>query len=444
MIAAQRRRLSRTIALLVSADVAALAVTAAVTAQFTTRPLAIAGVILAVAVPLSWALLRFPLRRMHANLGALTDGVRGFADGDFSLRLRVTGDDEITDLVGMYNDIGNVLRAHRNESLQRELLFETVLQATPLAIVLTVGSGRVVYANRAAREIFTPGERLEGRRFDEILLAAPAMREAFAGDRDTLFTAESESYHLSRRTFYLNGNPHLLWIANRLTPELRRQEVEVWKRAIRVLNHELNNSLAPIRSLFHSARVIRHREEQWHRMDEINAAVEERLDYLQRFLDGYAAFARLPKPRPQPVQWIDVLQTVRRIVPFSVADPPPSHAGTVDRAQIEQLIINLVKNAAEAESSHEETVVDVQRRVGGSLLVVSDRGQGMSDEAITRALLPFWSTKPGGSGLGLPICNEIVDAHGGHLRIAKRDGGGTVVSCWLPDGHPLPEAGQGS
>jgi nitrogen fixation/metabolism regulation signal transduction histidine kinase len=435
MIVPQRRRLSRAIALLVTADVIALAATAALAARFTTRPMLIAAATLAVALPLTWLLLRVPLRRMRANLGALTDGVRGFADGDFSLRLRVTGDDEITDLVAMYNDIGGILRTHRNESLQRELLFETVLQATPLAVVLTVESGRVVYANRAARDLFTPGERLEGRRLDEILSAAPAMREAFAGDRDTLFTAGSESYHLSRRTFYLNGNPHLLWIANRLTPELRRQEVEVWKRAIRVLNHELNNSLAPIRSLFHSARVIRHREEQWHRMDEINAAVEERLDYLQRFLDGYAAFARLPKPRPEPLQWIDVLLAVQHIVPFEIAHPPPTHGGTVDRAQIEQLIINLVKNAAEAGS--QDTVVDVQRRAGGSLLVVSDRGEGMSDETIVRALLPFWSTKAGGSGLGLPLCNEIVDAHGGQLRIAKRDGGGTTVSCWLPDAPSL-------
>jgi len=434
MIAQQRRRLSRTIALLAVADAVALAVLAAFITRFTNRPLVIIAIMLFVGLPLTWLLLRHPLARMRANLGALTDGVRGFADGDFSLRLRVTGDDEITDLVALYNDIGNVLRANRNESLQRELLFETVLQATPLAIVLTADAGRVVYANRAARDLFTPGARLEGRRLDEILAAAPAMREAFSGDRDTLFTAGSESYHLSRRTFYLNGNAHVLWIANRLTPELRRQEVEVWKRAIRVLNHELNNSLAPIRSLFHSARVIRHREEQWHRMDEINAAVEERLDYLQRFLDGYANFARLPAPRPEPVQWRDVLQSVQRIMPFQLPEPLPSHGGVVDRAQIEQLIINLVKNAEQAGSA--ETVVEVQRRAGGSLLVVSDRGEGMSDETIVRALLPFWSTRAGGSGLGLPLCNEIVDAHGGQLRISRRDGGGTTVSCWLPDAPP--------
>jgi len=379
---------------------------------------------------LTWFIARAPLRRMKKTLTALNDGVRGFTDGDFSLRLRVTSRDEIGSLVALYNEIGEVLRAQRNESLQRELLYETVLQITPLAIALTDAAGRVVYANRAARDVFAPGERLEGRRFDDILRGSPKLRETFTSDRDTLFTSGTETWHLSRRTFYLNGQSHLLCIANRLTPELRRQEVEVWKRAIRVLNHELNNSFAPIRSLFHSARALRDRPEQLHRLDEINAAVEERLDYLQRFLDGYSQFARLPKPRREETRWLELLESVQRIVPFRIDAPLPDHAACVDRTQIEQVVINLVKNAADAGS---EAEVSVQRRAGGSVLAVSDRGEGMSDETMTRALLPFWSTRPGGSGLGLPLCNEIVDAHGGHLRITRREGGGTVVSCWLPD-----------
>lgn len=427
-----RRRLSRTIALRGSFTLVATVVTAALVASFDPRPLAIAAWTAAVAIPLAIAMLGRPLRRLRINLGALTDGVRSFDDGDFSLRLRVTGDDEITALVTFYNDVANQLRSERNQSLQRELLFETVLQATPLAIVLSAGE-RVVYANRAARDLFGGGERLDGKRFDEMLDLAPALRDAFASERDALFTAGDEQYHLSRRTFYLNAQPHELRIANRLTPELRRQEVETWKRAIRVLNHELNNSLAPIRSLFHSARVIRNREEYWDRMDEISTAVEERIDYLQRYLDGYAAFARLPSPRRDRVRWLDLLCAVRSIVGFAIDDPPPAHEGDIDRAQVEQVVINLVKNATEAHSKPEDVVVKVERRASGSLLVVSDRGEGMSDEALVRALLPFWSTKRSGSGLGLPLCNEIVEAHGGSLRLARREGGGTVVSCWFPD-----------
>ncbi len=427
-----RRRLGRTLTVLIAVTIAATIVTAAVATRFVSNPLAVAMITAAVAVPLSFITLRPPLHRIDANLGALRDGARSFADGDFSLRLRVTGDDEITDLVDLYNEIGDELRKERHQSLQRELLFETVLHATPLAIVLTAG-GRVVYANSAARTLYIRGERLEGRRFDELLDLAPPLRDTFASHHDALFTSGAEQYHLSHRTFFLNAQAHELWIANRLTPEVRRQEVEVWKRAIRVMNHELNNSLAPIRSLFHSARVIRSREEQWHRMDEISGTVEERLDYLQRFLDGYATFARLPKPRPQVTPWIDLLHAVQPIVGFRIADPVPAHDGNVDRAQVEQVIINLVKNAAEAHSAAEDITVAVERRAGGSLLVVTDRGEGMSEETIVRASLPFWSTKSGGSGLGLALCNEIVDAHGGYLRIASRQGGGTTVSCWFPD-----------
>ena len=423
-----RRRLGRTLGWIIAIDGVVIAAVAGVLAQSLAVALATGAVALLVGV----ATLRPTLRRLDTNLGALRDGARGLVEGDVSLRLRVTGDDEITDLVQFYNETGDQLRAERHETLQRELLFETVLQATPMAIVLTTG-GYVVYANRSARDVFGGGEHLEGRRFDELLDLAPELRDAFTSERDALFTTAGEQYHLSHRTFYLNARPHELWTANRLTPEVRRHEVDVWKRTIRMMSHELNNSLAPVRSLFHSARIIRNREDQWHRMDEITTTVEERLDYLQRFLDGYAAFARLPKPRREPTAWADVLRSVQQIVEFRIEEPLPAHSGDIDRAQVEQLIINLVKNAAEAKSAAEAIVVSVERGAGGSRLVVSDRGEGMSEQALTRAVLPFWSTKAGGTGLGLALCNDIVEGHGGSLRIATRPGGGTVVTCWFPD-----------
>ena len=168
-------------------------------------------------------------------------------------------------------------------------------------------------------------------------------------------------------------------------------------------------------------------------MDEITATVGERLDYLQRFLDGYAAFARLPKPRREPTAWADVLRSVQQVAEFRIAEPVPGHAANIDRAQVEQLVINLVKNALEAKSAADKILVSIERRAGGSLLVVSDGGEGMSEQAMTRAVLPFWSTKAGGSGLGLALCNDIVEGHGGSLRISSRVGSGTVVSCWFPD-----------
>ncbi len=174
-----RRRLTRTIALHLTVTIAVIAMLAGAGVQTlfqaSPRNAALFGAALFLTgMTLMSLTMRAPLRRIRRNLGALVDGVRGFADDDFSLRLHVTGSDEITDLVAVYNDIGDVLRNQRNESVQRELLFETVLQASPLATILTSDRGRIVFVNRAARDLFGGGERIEGRRFEEIAEQVPA------------------------------------------------------------------------------------------------------------------------------------------------------------------------------------------------------------------------------------------------------------------------------
>jgi len=432
-----KRRLTRTIALHLTATIAIIAIAAGfgVHAFFNASPrnaFFFGAVLFALGVVAMSLTMRAPLRRIRRNLGALVDGVRGFADDDFSLRLHVTGSDEITDLVAVYNDIGDVLRNQRNESVQRELLFETVLHASPLATILTSDRGRIVFVNRAARDLFGGGERIEGRRFDEIAEEVPQLAEALHSGASAIFTVGGETFQLARRSFYLNTREHVLLLIARLTQDLRRQELDIWKRAIRVVNHELNNSLAPIHSLFHSAGVVRARMDDDGRLAEINAAIEERLASLQQFIDGYAHLARLPKPRRERVAWSDLLAAVQRIVPF-VVETNPSHEAMIDRAQIEQVLINLVKNAREAGSAEADIAVRLVRRDGGSALIVEDRGQGMGDETLRHALLPFYSTKPGGTGLGLALAGEIIDAHGGNVRLARREGGGMVVTCWIPD-----------
>jgi nitrogen fixation/metabolism regulation signal transduction histidine kinase len=191
----------------------------------------------------------------------------------------------------------------------------------------------------------------------------------------------------------------------------------------------LNNSLAPISSLFHSARHVQSRPEHHHRLDEIYETIEERLTYLRSFLDSYADFARLPAPRKVHVEWSALLDDVRTLYPFDVeGEVPPD--GFFDRAQMQQLLINLLKNAQE--SGSESIAVSVTANGEGTLMRVLDRGRGMDDAVMRQALLPFYSTKPGGTGLGLAVCNEIIDAHGGRMTLQRREGGGTVVNCWMP------------
>jgi len=432
----RRRRLTRIIALHLTITIAIIAIVAGLGARvfFHASPriaIGFGAALFLLGIATMSLTMRRPFRRIRRNLGALVDGVRGFSDGDFSLRLHVTGGDEITDLVAVYNEIGDILREQRNESVQRELLFETVLQASPLAMILTSDHGRIVFVNRAARDLFGGRERVEGRKFDEIAGDVPALRDALEAGPSAIFTVDGETFQLTRRSFYLNTREHTLYLIARLTQDLRRQELDIWKRAIRVVNHELNNSLAPIHSLFHSATVVQSRNDDDGRLTEINAAIEERLTSLQQFIDGYAHLARLPRPRRESVAWADVIEAVRRITPFTAE--LPAHTAFIDRSQIEQVLINLVKNAREAGSAEGDIAVRIVRRDGGSALVVEDRGQGMDDETLGHALLPFYSTKPGGTGLGLALAGEIVDAHGGNIRIGRREGGGITVTCWIPD-----------
>jgi two-component system, NtrC family, nitrogen regulation sensor histidine kinase NtrY len=256
------------------------------------------------------------------------------------------------------------------------------------------------------------------------------MRELLAHAEDSIFNYGDETFHLTQRVFHLNTQRHRLVLVERLTPELRRQEVGVWKKAIRVINHEINNTVAPISSLFHSARVAQENPQHRHRLEEIYGLIEERLAFLRHFLDAYAEFARLPEPRKEKTAWKDIIEPVRALYEFRVEGAPQIEC-SLDRSQMEQVLINLVKNAHESGSDQSEIVVSVQRAGDDCVMQVLDRGRGMSEDVMRQALLPFYTTKPGGSGVGLALCNEIVEGHGGRMRLQAREGGGTVVTCWL-------------
>jgi two-component system nitrogen regulation sensor histidine kinase NtrY len=392
--------------------------------------------------PAGWWILGRVLGPASRVLQALRDGVRGFKDHDFSLSLAVDRRDELGELVELYNAVGDVLREERRNLIQREMLLETVLESTPTAIVLTQRD-RVIFSNRSARELFDLGAlggRLEGKSFGRILEECPpALREVLESGRDALISlepegrAEAEVFHVSRRFFALNGQRHDLTLIKRLTPELRRQEVDIWKKAIRTMSHEINNSLAPIASLARSARHISQTPEHRERLGPVLDIIEERSSHLRDFLEGYARFARLPAPRKEAVDWQPFLAELRELFPFHLDGEPPARPGRFDPSQVQQALINLLKNAQESGSAAEEIRLGVEETAeGGVRLRVLDRGAGMSEEELKKALLPFYTSKATGSGLGLPLCREIVEAHGGHLRIERRDGGGTAVVCWLP------------
>ena len=431
-----RQSLAGRIAVVVAATAAVVAAVAILFDRWLQAPVLAGAAALLATLPLALWLTDRMFSGWSRSLRAVADGIASLKDRDYSVSVTPTGPDEIGDLTAEYNALGDRLRRERLDLYQRELLLDTVVQTTPLALVLTNANDHVVFGNIAARQLFREGRKIEGLRFADLLAEAPQpLREAVEGGVDTLFTVadgpDAEVFHLSSRPFTLNSQPHRLLLFKQLTREMAAQEVVIWKKVIRVIAHELNNSLAPISSLAHSGRLLAGGAEG-EKLARVFSTIEERASHLATFIDGYARFAKLPRPRPAEVAWGPLLAGLRDTLAFGVREPLPARPGWADAAQIEQVLINLVKNAIESGSPEDEVTLAVAERGGGFAIEVADRGSGLSGEVLRDALLPFYSTKAKGTGLGLTLCREIVDAHGGRLSIANREGGGALVTAWLP------------
>jgi nitrogen fixation/metabolism regulation signal transduction histidine kinase len=377
--------------------------------------------------------LASPVARL---IRTLSGSVSAFGDGDFSFSIRNSRRDEVGDLVEAHNELGRVLREQRQNLFQRELLLDTVVQNTPNAMILVEPGGHVVYSNLAARALLNGGSVMNGLPVDQLVAEAPPeLASALAAGVDALFSVqieqEEETFHLSQRKFKLQGRTHRMIMLRRMTRELSRQEVATWKKVIRVVSHELNNSLAPIRSLSHSGRELA-RLGDLERMSTVFDTIEERALHLGSFVQGYAHFAKLPIPQPAPVEWRPFLDALAQHSPFRLAGPLPTVPAWFDRTQIEQLLINLLKNARECGSPLDAVELGVELRGSQLRVAVRDRGPGMSETVLANALLPFYSTKRSGTGLGLALAREIAEAHGGRLQLANRDGGGLAVTLSLP------------
>jgi two-component system nitrogen regulation sensor histidine kinase NtrY len=392
-------------------------------------------VVAAAMLPIWWLAARV-MKPIGQMLRALSSTVASYREGDFSLSLVVNRGDELGDLMTAHNELSAALRTQRAHLVQRELLLDTVMQNSPVALMLVDAHERIAYANIAARHLLSEGRSLNGLHFDEALTRAPpALRNAAAAPGDSLFSTDiegvEETFHLSQRAFILQGRNFRLYLLKHLTRELSRQEVSTWKKLIRVLSHELNNSLGPLSSLAHSGAEIARRGD-YSTLPTVFAAIAERAEHLHHFVSGYATFAKLPAPRPERVEWAAFVSDLSRQQPFTVAAALPNSPGWFDRVQVEQALINLLKNAHEAGGDGAQ--VELLTICVGTYqrIEVRDRGTGMSQTVLAQALLPFYSTKRKGTGLGLALAREIAEAHGGRIQLVNREGGGLSVILDLP------------
>lgn len=381
-------------------------------------------------------LLRIRLRApFNDQIRALSTLISAWRDGDFAGAIVLPKEPGLRELTLALNDMGESLRQERRAIVQRELLLDTVVQQSPAAFVLCDHLGRVVYHNIAARELIGLKVSAQGQVLSELMSNAPAeLRSALAIPGDTVLSLQigehDEVIQLSNRDFTLQARPHRLHTFRRLTREFSRQEVKSWKNVIRVISHELNNSLGPILSLSDSGRVLLEKG-MVGKLPVVLSTIGERAEHLRQFIGAYAEFARLPAPTLKTLSWRALLEPLVLTYGISIQSTPEAEIA-LDPHQMEQVLINLVKNALESGSTAEAICAKVSVVGMRHVLTLSDRGSGMEPHVLANALLPFYSTKRSGTGLGLALVREIVEAHGGQITLRNRKQGGLSVRISLP------------
>ena len=387
-----------------------------------------------------WLGFAFALRdRVVRPLQTLSNLLAALLEGDYSIRSRgATTDDALGLAMLEVNALGETLREQRLGALEASALLRTVIKEIEVAIFAFDDELKLRLVNRAGERLLdVPAERMTGRTAEALGLAGMLTGE----DQrivDASFPGARGRWELRRSTFRQGGAPHQLLVLSDLSKTLREEELLAWQRLIRVLSHEINNSLAPIKSIAGSLMTALTRAPRAPDADEDLqrglGIIAGRSEALQRFMASYARLARLPAPRLAP---LSVGDWVRRVVALETrldvnVESGPDIVIRADGDQLDQLLINLVRNAVDAALETEGGVCVGWSRSGDGVAVwVRDEGPGLADT--TNLFVPFFTTKPNGSGIGLALSRQIVDAHGGFLGIENRtDRTGVIATVTLP------------
>jgi nitrogen fixation/metabolism regulation signal transduction histidine kinase len=381
--------------------------------------------------------------RVTVPLQTFSNLLAALREGDFSIRARAGRPDEpLTDVIREVNTLAETLHEERLDALEATALLRTVMAEIDVAVFTFDADHRLQLVNRAGQRLLgQPAERLLLRNAEELDLARCCLAEP-GSTRAMTFPGGSGRYEIRLQSFRQHGAPHQLLVLTDVSRPLREEERRAWQRLIRVLGHELNNSLTPITSIAGSLEAILSRPalpDDWDAdLRRGLQIIRSRAEALGRFMTAYARLARLPPPSTRPVDLGALLARAARLeqrLPVTLIEGPATML-ELDPDQVEQALINLLRNAADAALETHGAVRagwDRPRRGAGVAIWIEDEGPGVSNPA--NLFVPFFTTKPGGSGIGLALSRQIAEAHGGSLTLENRRGGpGCRAVLSLPGG----------
>jgi nitrogen fixation/metabolism regulation signal transduction histidine kinase len=363
--------------------------------------------------------VRFPLQTVSNLLAAIREG-------DYSIRARGgRRDDALGEVIIEVNALGENLREQRLTALEATALLSKVMTEIDVAVFAFDSKEKLRLVNRAGERLLGKAkERLIGCTAVDLSLSDCLQGEASRTMQLTL-PGSAGRWGLRRTTFREGGMPHTLIVLTDLSRALREEEREAWQRLLRVLGHELNNSLAPIKSIASTMTGLLKKEPKlpdWEQdMQRGLEVISSRTEALNRFVSAYTKLARLPQPRLAPVE---ITSWIRRVIGLETrlkirTEPGPSVTLQADGDLLDQLLINLIKNAVDAVSETNGGVsVSWQTQPSAVEIWVEDEGPGLPNSA--NLFVPFFTTKRNGSGIGLVLCRQIAEAHGGSLILENR------------------------
>jgi two-component system, NtrC family, nitrogen regulation sensor histidine kinase NtrY len=384
---------------------------------------------------LAWAVREHSVRPLQT----LANVLAAMRQGDFSVRARGERADDALGLALLeVNALAATLREQRIGALEATALLRAVMAEIDVAVFAFDEPGRLRLVNRAAEELLRlPEPRLLARHAGELGLG-PYLQGDTPRTIEHAFPGGAGRWEVRRTRFRQHGEPHQLLVVADLSRALREEELQAWKRLIRVLSHEINNSLTPIQSIAGSLLSLLRRDpraDDWQEdMEQGLGVIQGRSAALARFMASYAQLARLPAPLLKPLaveQWVRRIAELEPRLPVQVV-PGPDVRLRADGDQLDQLLINLIRNAVDASLETGGAVqVGWAARNGHLEVWVADEGPGLANTA--NLFVPFFTTKPRGSGIGLVLSRQIAEAHGGTLTLRNRDSGsGCIARLQLP------------